>query len=413
MVSIVSQKRQTLTVVFLMVLRILLQAITLISLIEVLSVVELGFYISTATLAVVLSTLSSMGSGFVMFSSVASKKETADQAWRFSWPISLITSSALVVLFVAICYFLLPTPAHSIFWLYIAITEIVLTPLIIILSQCLQANGKVKASQCLLLLPVVARFFAILFVLYMESQDPMLAFLEGQVIFTSLAVIIALAFVNRGVELFAKPSLASLQRLVKGAKFALNNFTSSCSMELDKVISGYWFSNSDIGIYNTASRLISALVLPVYAALVSLQMNLFELAEASISTYKIAAQKLVFIGLAFATLCYFLINVGAFVAIDYLSDSKYIAIVDLLPLLAITIFLIVLRDIARNLLIALGKPSLNLLSEIAGIACFVLLFLLFYGSATFEHYIGIIVAKELVIIGFTWYYLWRSFTKAS
>lgn len=411
MVSIVSAKRQTMTVVFLMLLRILLQAITLISLIEVLSVIELGFYISTATLAVVLSTLSSMGSGFVMFSGVAGKKETVDQAWRFSWPISLLTSSVLVVLFAGICQFLLPLSHNTNLWIFIAITEIVLTPLIMILSQCLQANKRLEASQWLLLLPVVARFLSVLLVLYTESEEPMFAFLQGQLSFTVIAAIIALLYVNNHVKLFTKPSRASVKRLTAGAKYALNNLTYSGSMELDKVLASSWFSNTDVGIYNTASRLISALVLPMYAALVSLQMNLFELAEASISKYKIVAKKLAVIGGVFALACYLLINAGAAIATDYLSDDKYIAIIDLLPLLAITIFLVVFREIARNLLIAFGKPSLNLLSEIVGIISFVLLFLIFAGSAEFEHYVGIVVVKELVIILLSWYYLWRSLSK--
>jgi len=410
-VSIVSAKRQTVTVVFLMVLRILLQAVTLISLIEVLSVVELGFYISTATLAVVLSTLSSMGSGFVMFSGVASKKETVDQAWCVSWPTSLITSSVLVVLFAGICHFVLPLSHNNNLWLYIATTEIVLIPLIMILSQCLQANKKVEASQFLLLLPVVARFLSVLLVLYAESEEPMFAFLQGQLSFTAIALLIALLYVNNHVKLFTKPSLASFKRLTTGAKYALNSFTYSSSMELDKVMSSSWFSNTDVGIYNTASRLISALVLPMYAALVSLQMDLFELAEASISKYKSTAKKLALIGLIFACLCYLLINVGAFIANAYLSDSKYIAIIDLLPLLAITIFLVVFREIARNLLIAFGKPSLNLLSEVTGIVSFVLLFSIFAGSAEFEQYVGIVVVKEIVIIVLSWYYLWRSLSK--
>jgi O-antigen/teichoic acid export membrane protein len=176
---------------------------------------------------------------------------------------------------------------------------------------------------------------------------------------------------SKKFRLFSSPRRITKPELRQGSTYCLMHIVAVTPSEIDKIALTQYIGAHDAGIYASASRVLSALMMPIAAILLATQPKLFRhVVESSENTPRlvmyIAAWTLA-CGL-FAVLAMLL----ASPVLPYLFGNEYISISDFAPLLAFSALPFSLRFASANVLVALGHPAQRVVFEIFGIVALLL-----------------------------------------
>lgn len=358
--------KATIRTSFVLGLRLLVQAGTLLLVARLLGPDQFGGFAGVAALAVLLGSLSTFGTHLVLLGEIARQRGGRDQVLQYAIPCTLSCGSSLLMVFLLVCLGLLDTHAvpFSVL-LLIGITETLLQPLLILVVSEHHALGRIARSQLLQLLPMPLRLMAVCLVFLMHSSQPLTAYATGYV----TASVLALGY---GVLTLPSrwPSLREWRRPGKeewgGALgYAVINITKSGPGELDKTLALQLLPSGAAGLYAAAARVVGAITMPVTAMTLSALPRLFRDGSGSRGGLLLG-------WMYAAAFTYSLILAGvmwlAAPIFESVFGSQYSGISDVVRLLCIAIPGVALRLVAGNALMALGKPWMRVGFEAAGLA---------------------------------------------
>lgn len=387
--------------------RVATQAFSLILLTRVFGAQNYGPLISATSLATVLGILATLGSGYVMLLTAPRKADAIADVWRYAYPLTIALGLVLLVLYLPSARLIGGDQALAttvLFW--IAVTELLLTPAIALFSAALQAHDRVPLSQLLQLLPMALRALAILPCYFISEENRLLGYVLLQLAATGLGLFIAGAVTNRVIALNWKPRLVTLEELRLGASYSAMHMVLSNSSEFDKIFAIRFLPSHETGIYAATTRVISALVMPVVAVLLSAQPRLFSYVH---SPTRQGLRLIQLLGILTAGwgLVSVLILLGTASLLPLLFGETFTEMVGLMPLLAFVALPLALRYTAGTILGALGKPLERIGFEVMGTATLFVLMLLLTPSFGMCGLATAVILSELTMTVCGWLLVYR------
>ena len=364
--------RGTIRTSFVLGLRLLVQAGTLLLVARVLGPREYGAFAGVAALAVMLGTLATFGIHLVLMGEVAREPARRAQVLPYAVPVTLLCGAALCVIYLLISSFALGEAGVPLKVLVaIGITETLLQPLFSLPAAEHLALGRIARSQLLTVLPLALRLAAAAAVFLLRPANPLAAYGYGYCIASLLALGVATVTMPAPwprPHLWSWPSKAQLHA---AAGYAALNITATTPAELDKTLATKLLPLAGSGLYAAGARVIGAATLPVIAMMLSALPRLFR-AEREESGRTARLLRWVFAAalgysVALAVALWFLAPVFV-----WLFGAKFAGVQHVIHWLCLAVPGMALRMAAGSVLMALGKPWMRVGFELAGLVVLVI-----------------------------------------
>lgn len=397
--------RATIRTSFVLGLRLVVQAGTLLLVARMLGPEQFGAFAGVAALAVLLGTLASLGSNLVLLGAMSKDLAQRDEILLWAIPTTLVCGAVMLAVFIAISQTALS--AANLSWqalLAIGSAEVWLQPLFTLVATEHHAQGRIARSQLLHVIPLALRMFLAMAILLLAPENSLTIYALGYCLASLLPLTITLLSPLTSwprIQLWRFPQLKELK---DAAGFAALNITNLGPSELDKTLAARLLPMADAGLYSAAARAIGAVVLPVVAMLLSALPRLFS--EGSTANQQ--SSKLIY-WIFTVTILYSLFVAGLLWILapmfDWVFGEAYKGISDTVRLLCFAVPGLALRLAAGNVLMALGKPWVRVGFELIGIA------LLLISSFILTGQLGSLgmplawAGSELVMAVFGWIYI--------
>jgi len=356
------------TLVFAM--RLAVQAITLIAIAKTLGPVLYGAFSATSALALTLGSLSTFGTHLLLLAATSRQPDVLASEARTAPPVTLVSGLLLLIAYHLIAFAWFKAGVIGVVPIIaIGLTEIIVQPLIQLVSVQKQGRGEIARSQLLLVAPLVFRAGSAVFVTCFQVADPLLVYsclsLAGTALILFLAILRDAAWVVRSSQ-WQTPTFKELRRAFE---FAILNLVALAPAELDKVVAYKLLQSDAAGLYAAASRVLGAAVTPVVALMVSVAPKLFNLD----SLRQISSRHFVFC--LFAVAGTYGVSIGAVIwaasgHVSGLFGPSYISLGATINALVFITPLLALRIVVGNVLMTLGFPLLRVSTELLGIVIF-------------------------------------------
>lgn len=364
--------RGTVRTTFVLGLRLVVQAGTLLLVARMLGPDEFGAFAGIAALAVILGTLATFGSHLVLLGEVSKDPARRGRVLEWAVPTTLLCGAALLAIYLLICTFVLHESGVALpVLLAIGATETLLQPLFALPAMEHLGLGRIARSQLLATLPLALRLAAAAAVFLLGLSHPLTAYAYGYL----AASIIALAFATYTMPAgwpaprrWRLPTRAELRETVGYAALAI---TATSPAELDKTLAAKLLPLSAAGVYSAAARVVGAATLPVIAMMLSALPRLFreghdQPARTALLLRWIFGATLGY-SLLLAVALWFLAPVFAWV-----FGPRYAGMPHTIHWLTLAVPGMALRMAAGNVLMALGKPWTRVGFEALGVGALAL-----------------------------------------
>lgn len=364
--------RGTIRTSFVLGLRLIVQAGTLLLVARMLGPQQFGAFAGVAALAVILGTLATFGTNTVLLGEVSKDPARRDEVLPYAVPFTLSCGAALLAIYLLICIFVMGEAGVSMTALLaIGFTETVLQPLFTLPAMEHLGRGRIARSQLLQTLPLALRLAAAATVFVMHPADPLSAYAYGYLVASLMAL---------GVATLAMPApwpALESWRLPRGPEFrnaagyAALNITATSPTELDKSLATKLLPLAASGLYAAAERVIGAATLPVIAMMLSALPRLFREGQdhprrtAHLLRWIFAAT--LGYSIALAILLWFVAPM-----VVWAFGPKYHGIEHTIHWLTLAVPGMALRLAAGSVLTALARPWTRVGFEIAGLAVLVI-----------------------------------------
>lgn len=359
--------RGTIRTSFVLGLRLIVQAGTLLIVARMLGPRQFGAFAGVAALAVVLGTLSTFGTHLVLLGEVSREPSRRNQVLAYAVPGTLLCGGVLLAIYLLI-YALALSEAGIAFRVLLAlgITEMWLQPLFTLPAMEHLALGRTARSQLLATLPLALRLLAAAIVFAMHPTEPLTAYAYGYLIASVIALAVATATMPGHWPRWDRWRLPTKQELRDTAGYAALNLTAAGPTELDKTLATKLMPLASAGMYAVGARVIGAATLPVIAMMLSALPRLFREGQdqptrtAHLLHWIFAATLAYSLALAIALW----LIAPVFV---WLFGPKYNGLQHTIHWLTLAVPGMALRIAAGNVLMALGKPWMRVGFEVAGL----------------------------------------------
>lgn len=269
--------RSTAQTSFVMFLRLFIQAATLIFISHILTPTEFAGFTAAAALSIIFGSISSFGAHIYILAHVSKNPRNSTEAMSKALPITLGCGTLLTIAWVGITYFLqseetiLGQSIHL-----IAISEILVQPLILLSSSELISRRRTSYSQLITIFPIAIRVI-FLAALFYQRSDNSVQLICAAWLASSAVTLTMLILTNRKIwpppSQWKHPKRRELKHLFG---YAATNFTTITSMELDKPLAVKMLTPENAGMYAIYSRLAYASIQPVSALILSSLPKLFK-----------------------------------------------------------------------------------------------------------------------------------------
>lgn len=357
----------TVRTTFVLGLRLLVQAGTLLLVARLLGPHQFGAFAGIAALAVMLGTLSSFGTNVVLLGEVSREPARRAEVLRYAVPGTLACGSISLVAYVAICMSALnETGIPLSVSVAIGIAETLLQPLFVLPAAEHLALGRVARSQLLATLPLVLRLGVAAAVFIMGLADPLSAYAFGYLASSLIALAIATATMPARWPPLRTWRLPSRAELRETAGYAALNITTTTPAELDKTLATTLLPLFAAGLYAAGARVIGAATLPVIAMMLSALPRLFR--EGLDKPHRTAQllRRIFAAALAYSIALAVVLWLIAPVFVWLLGD-RYTGIQHTIHWLCLAVPGMALRMAAGGILMALGRPWMRVGFEVAGL----------------------------------------------
>lgn len=376
--------RGTIRTSFVLGLRLVVQAGTLLLVARLLGPREYGAFAGVAALAVMLGTLATFGTHLVLLGEVSREPARRKDVLAYAMPFTLLCGGALLVIYLLICTFALREAGVPIKVLVaIGITETLLQPLFGLPAAEHLALGRIARSQLLTTLPLALRLAAAAAVFLLRPAEPLAAYGYGYFFASFIALAIATVTMPApwpAPNFWRFPKAAELR---EAAGYAALNITATTPAELDKTLATKLLPLAASGLYAAGARVVGAATLPVVAMMLSALPRLFregqDKSERTARLLRWVFAAALGYGVALAVALWFIAPVFV-----WLFGAKYHGIQHVIHWLCLAVPGMALRMVAGSVLMALGKPWMRVGFELAGLVVLVvaaLLLIAYFGTA--------------------------------
>lgn len=362
----------TIRTTFVLGLRLIVQAGTLVIVARMLGPQEFGAFAGVAALAVVLGTLSTFGTHLVLLAEVSREPASRDRVLAYAVPATLLCGATLLVFYLLICVLVFNGVGIAFnVLLAISVAEISLQPLLHLAAMEHLALGRIARSQLLSTLPLALRLMVAAGVLVLRPAEALTTYAYGYLISALLAL--AVAFVTMPVRWpqWRSWRLPNKAEFRNSAGYAALNITAASPAELDKTLAVKLMSLASAGLYAAGARIIGAATLPVVAMMLSALPRLFREGR---DQPKQTAHLLRWVfgsSLAYSLVLAVVLWLSA-PAFAWLFGPTFHGLQHAIHWLTPAVPGMALRIAAGNILMALGKPWIRVGFEIAGLLTLIL-----------------------------------------
>lgn len=360
--------RATIRTSFVLGLRLIVQAGTLLLVARMLGPEDYGAFAAIAALAVLMGTFATFGTHLVLLAEVSKDREQRASVLRYAVPTTLFSGSMLFVLYLAVGEFWLANASVPLqVMACIGLTETLLLPLYLLPATEELALEKTARSQLLVIFPLALRMAVAGIVMLLAPVQPLVLF-AWLYLATALLALVCMKVYKHDAWLRPKQwKLPNRAQLKHSVGYATLSLTAAGPSELDKMLAVKLLPLGVSGLYAAASRVIGAATLPVTALLLSALPRLFRQAgEHSAQSQRLNRWiylSVLIYGMALAGLLWF-----AAPAVQWLFGSQYHGMGDMLRWLCIAVPGLVLRMTVANELMTSNKPWLRAVFEVLGMA---------------------------------------------
>lgn len=360
--------RATIRTSFVLGLRLIVQAGTLLLVARMLGPADYGAFAAIAALAVLMGTFATFGTHLVLLAEVSKAPRQRQPVLAYAVPTTLISGSVLFLLYLAVGEFWLAnTKVPLQVMACIGLTEILLLPLYLLPATEELALEKTARSQLLVIFPLALRMAVAGIVMLLAPVQP-LALFAWLYLATALLALVCMKVYKHDAWLRPKQwKLPNRAQLKHSIGYATLSLTAAGPSELDKMLAVKLLPLGVSGLYAAASRVIGAATLPVTALLLSALPRLFRQAgEHSAQSQRLNRWiylSVLIYGMALASLLWF-----AAPAVQWLFGSQYHGMGDMLRWLCIAVPGLVLRLTVASILMTQDKPWLRAGFEVFGMA---------------------------------------------
>ena len=360
--------RATIRTSFVLGLRLVVQAGTLLLVARMLGPSDYGAFAAIAALAVLMGTFATFGTHLVLLAEASKSPDQRQPVLAYAVPITLISGSVLFLLYLATGQFWLASTSVPLqVMACIGLTETLLLPLYLLPAIEELALEKTARSQLMVIFPLALRMAVAGMVMLLAPAQPLVLF-AWLYLATALLALACMKVYKHDAWLQPKhwklPNRAQLKHSVGYATLSL---TAAGPSELDKMLAVKLLPLGVSGLYAAASRVIGAATLPVTALLLSALPRLFRQAgEHSAQSQRLNRWiylSVLIYGMALAGLLWF-----AAPAVQWLFGSQYHGMGDMLRWLCIAVPGLVLRLTVASILMTQDKPWLRAGFEVFGMA---------------------------------------------
>jgi O-antigen/teichoic acid export membrane protein len=375
-------------------LRLFLQAGTLLLIARALGPQLFGAFAGIAALAILLGTLSTLGTHLVLLGEASRAYRRRLRVLPYTVSTTLLCGTLLLAIYMLLVRSIFvssPIPLDLV--ILIGITELFLQPLISIPSAQLQARRKIVTSQLVFLAPLTIRFLVILTIFVAPVQDVLRVFVTGSLIAGVVGIVIASMASPMSWPAFRHWRLATAPELRHSVGFAALNITGAAPAEIDKSLAARLLPLAAAGLYSGAARIVSAVSLPVVAMLQAALPRLFHESSQTRGITPLLLTSLygsaLLYGVGAAIVMWLLVPL-----LGWLFGDDYVGIGEIASLLCAAIPGTTLRLTNGVILMARGRPWQRIVSELAGIAAIVIAALLLVPKYGISGMIAAYIAAE-------------------
>jgi O-antigen/teichoic acid export membrane protein len=348
-------------------LRTITQALSLVLVARLLGAEIYGGLVSAISLALVLGILPTLGAGYVMMALAPKRDDAVTYVWQYAWPLTLALGLVLLGLYVPAVQMVSgenTLPLGVLLWL--GATDLLLTPMISLVSFALQAKNKVPLSQIVQWLPIGFRALATIPCFSLLNEERLYGYAIWQFVAVAIGLFLSFAIVNRHCVLGWRPRLVTWSQFRNGATYTAMHFVAANSSEVDKIFAGRLVSAYETGVYSATTRVASALAMPVIAMLLSAQPKIFSHAHHPSRKGRRLIKRIGVLAAVWGSTSWFLLFLGS-PLLPLLFGTSFTSMSELMPLLGSVTLPLCLRHSAGTLLVALGNPVARILIELCGI----------------------------------------------
>lgn len=267
-------------------------------------------------------------------------------------------------LYLLACHSLGLLGAAPLMVLGVGAAELLLQPLLQLMAAVCQGRGAVPLGQAWLALPLLFRAMLFLGVLMAAPDEPMTWLGGVHLVAAAAAVVLMLRF--GAVQIPPPQEWRALRgsEWVPAGSFALLGITAIAQTEVDKLLAVRLLAPGAAGLYAAASRVQSAVVLPVLAMMLSAMPRLFG---------KLEGDRRLVLALGAASLGYASL-VGPILwllapCVEWLLGVSYAGVGGVLRTLLWALPAQALRLVALNVLMSKGNPGARVSVELLGVLC--------------------------------------------
>lgn len=360
--------RATIRTSFVLGLRLIVQAGTLLLVARMLGPADYGAFAAIAALAVLMGTFATFGTHLVLLAEISKKPDQRQPVLAYAVPTTLISGSVLLLLYLAAGQFWLANASVPLqVMACIGLAETLLLPLYLLPATEELALEKTARSQLLVIFPLALRMAVAGIVMLLAPAQPLVLF-AWLYLATALLALVCMKVYKHDAWLQPKQwKLPNRAQLKHSVGYATLSLTAAGPSELDKMLAVKLLPLGVSGLYAAASRVIGAATLPVTALLLSALPRLFRQAgEHSAQSQRLNRWiylSVLIYGMALAGLLWF-----AAPAVQWLFGSQYQGMGDMLRWLCLAVPGLVLRLTVASILMTQDKPWLRAGFEVFGMA---------------------------------------------
>ena len=355
---------------------------------------DYGEFAAIAALAFGLGTLSSFGMGFLVLRESARSPVSGKTMLTLDIPATFLSAALLFPLLFWLSLGVFGSGATFSVLVLIGLAELLLTPLLGLLSFRLQGIGRVAQSQALTLLPMLLRLTGIGACIAFAPGNGLELYALVHGLGAAAGLMLAGIIIRRTLALSVKFEMPTAGTLQRGSAFALMNFMTVNPSELDKALSLRLLGASETGLYALASRGLAIVTLPVVAMILSAQPRIFRDAGA------VHAGTGRLIGTAIAVAFLYGLAAGALLylaappLLHYALGEQYQAIGEVVAMIAMIAPFMTIRFAGGGILLALDRPLLRTGVEGIGLLLLIALALLLSPTYGMQGLIWSVLASE-------------------
>lgn len=347
--------------------KLVAQALILIVLARLLGAEQFGGYAAVVALAVLMGSLTTLGTHLVLLESVSCDSSTGRSVTVYAIPTTLFAGAVLLGAFMLLVHALFHSQGlPQLVILAFGLAEILFQPLIVLASVEHQAQGRTAYSQWLIAMPLILRTGIAVLVMVVDPPAPLTLFAFGYLLTTVVALVAALRLLASPWPKWSSWRRPTVAEFRHSSGFAVLNLTALGPSEADKTLAFKLLPHGAAGVYAVATRVIGALVLPVMAMLISALPRLFRQNQSKNDNggSLIALVFSISLGYGVAIALVLWLFAPAFAVI---FGNEFAAITDMLRWLALAVPGLTLRVSAGAVLVSQGKPWVRARFEAIGL----------------------------------------------